>query len=102
MGIIFINKKMKFVTLLLIATVSAIKIDGLPKVGAPAAGAPATAAAKTGKAAPLTWNYKSTGGHPGVNRLPNPPKTPVVAPFRLGGDGPVGKRTGTLNTPLKG
>ena len=72
---------MKYTILLLIASVSAIRLDGAPA------------------AAPLTWNYKSTGGHPGVNRLPNAPKTPTVAPFRLGGDGPVGIKTGTLSEP---
>ena len=80
---------MKYTILLaLVASVSSIRIEGLP------AAAPAAAAA-----APLTWNYKSTGGHAGVNRLPNAPKTPTVAPFRLGGDGPAGKSTGHLSTP---
>ena len=74
----------------LVASVSAIKIAD-PKVVAAAA-----------KPAPLTFNYQSTGGHPSVNRLPNAPKTPVVAPFRLGGDAPVGRRTGTLSEPQKG
>ena len=77
---------MKFTVILaLVASISAIRIADDKKAAA--------------KPAPLTWNYATTGGHTGVNRLPNKPKTPVVAPFRLGGDGPVGKRTGTLSEP---
>ena len=49
------------------------------------------------EAAPLTWNYDTTGGHASVNRLPNKPNTPTVAKFRLGTDG-KGK-TGTINEP---
>ena len=81
---------MKIIFFALIAAVSGLRTTPKAAVkAAPAAPAPP----------PLTWNYKSTGGHPSVNRLPNKPKTPVVAPFRLGGDGPANVRTGTINEP---
>ena len=70
---------MKFTVIaLLVASVSAIRIDGPAK---------------------NTWNYASTGGHTGVNRLPNAPNKPIAAPFTLGGAGIGGTPTGTISTP---
>ena len=94
---------MKFTAILaLVASASAMKLHsnslGLPVIAAPSAAPAATATAVAALASGPTFNYQTTGGHPGVHRLPNPP--PAHAVYRLGGDGD--NKTGIISQPQKG